>query len=354
MTMKAVRMASHGGLEVLHYGDYPIPEPRPNEVLVRVLATTVSRWDIKYRVGGSKFSLPGRKPFPLPMQPGRDAVGVVEAVGSEVKAFQSGDRVVGLVHPANPLSEMTIRGMSNLSSDIDYPGHTMFGGNAQYVVRPESYWLPLPVGVEPADAAAAMWSYATSLRILNDRLTARAGDSVLVVGGSGGMGSATLDLARAMNLQIIAVTRSASKVEFLKAQGAARVFVLPMSNLSESVRAAGGRLGVDAAIDYSGDPDMVRLGIDVLRPGGSLVVVAGEGSSDRLPLTAGDCVRLELNIRGSRASTLDDQRIVLELLAQRRIRPAIHAVMPMSEVRAAQELLESGAVTGRIVLNPWE
>lgn len=105
--------------------------------------------------------------------------------------------------------------------------------------------------------------------------------------------------------------------------------------------------------DYSGDPAMVRLCVDVLRPGGTLVTVAGEGSSDPLPITAADCVRLELNIRGVRASTLNDQRTVLELLAQDRIHPSIHAVMPLSEVRAAQQLLETGNLTGRIVLDPW-
>lgn len=351
--MKAVRLAWHGGLDVLHHGDQPMPEMGPQDVLVRVLATTVSRWDIKYRIGGAQFRLPGRKPFPLPMQPGRDAVGVVEAVGEQVRAFQAGDRVVGLVHPANPLSPLTIRGLGNLSTDIDYPGHTMFGGNAQFVARPESYWLPLPAGVAPEKAAAAMWSYATAHRILKDRLQVGVGDTVFVVGGSGGMGSATLDLARLMGVRVVAATRSQAKVDFLKACGAHHVVVLPVPDASSEIRVAGGTLGLDGAVDYSGDPAMVRLCVDVLRPGGTLVAVAGEGSSDPLPITAADCVRLELNIRGARASTLNDQRAVLELLAQDRIDPAIHAVMPLSEVRVAQQLLETGQVTGRIVLDPW-
>lgn len=110
---------------------------------------------------------------------------------------------------------------------------------------------------------------------------------------------------------------------------------------------------MDGAVDYNGDPSMVRLCVDVLRPGGTLVTVAGEGSSAPLPITAADCVRLELNIRGARGSTLNDQRSVLELLAQDRIHPAIHAVLPLSEVRAAQQRLETGDLTGRIVLDPW-
>lgn len=350
--MKAVRFSTFGDENVLEYGDYPSPAHGPGEVLVRVLATTVSRWDIKYRSGGV-VRLPGRKAFPLPMQPGRDAVGIVESVGPEVRHLKPGDPVVGLVHPANPLSSFTIRGLSNLSTDIDYPGHTMFGGNAQFVARPESYWLPLPEGVEPPKAAAAMWAYATSHRILTDRIAAQVGDSVFVVGGSGGMGSATLDLGRAMGVRMIAVTRSAAKTDFLRRCGASDVFVLGDGDPVVAVRKLSDDLGVDGAVDYSGDPRMIRLCVDVLRPGGTLVPVAGEEGKEPLPISAADCVRLELNIRSARASTLNDQRAVLALLAQRKIDPAIDAIEPMSMVRAAHARLAAGAVSGRIVLDPW-
>ena len=322
-------------------------------MLVRVLATTVSRWDVKIRSGEVRGGLPGRRAIPLPMQPGRDAVGVVEAVGEHVQRFRPGNRVAGLVHPANPHSPLTLRGLGNLSTDIDYPGHTMPGGNAQFVVRPESYWLPLPDSVTPANAAAALWSYATAHRVLMDRLGARLGDTILVVGASGGMGSATLDLARCMGVRVTAVTRSAAKVGFLSTQGATDVVVLHETDAAASIRGTAGPLGLDGAIDYSGDPAMLRLCIDVLRPGGTLVVLAGEGSAAPLPVTAADCIWLELNIRGARASTLSDQHAVLTLLAQQRITPAIGATLPMSEVAWAHRMLEAGEVLGRVVLDPW-
>jgi putative oxidoreductase len=350
--MKAVRMSRHGGTEVLDYGDYPLPSVGPYDVLVRVEATSVSGWDVKYRLG-SLPQLPGRKSYPLPMQPGRDAAGTVERVGEAVTRFASGDRVVGLVHPANPTSPLTIRGYSNLSTDIEYPGHSMFGGYAQYVARPESYWLPLPPHVPAAAAAAAMWSYATSHRVLRSRLEARLGDVVLVIGASGGMGSAALDLARAMGVRTIAVTRSAAKASFLLELGAAHVVVLGDDAAAE-VRSHGGPLGLDGAVDFSDDPAMVRFAVSTLRPGGTIVITAGERASEPLPITALDCIRLELNVRGVRASTLDDQRSVVDALAHGLIHPAIHATMPMSQAREAQALLEAGAVSGRIVLDPWQ
>lgn len=353
--MKAVRIEAHGGLDQLQYGDHPRPEPGPQDLLVRVMATTVSGWDVKYRRGEVGHGLPGRRRFPLPMQPGRDAAGVVEAVGAQVSGYRPGDAVVGLVHPANPVSSMTIRGLSNLSTDVDYPGHTMFGGNAQYVVRPASYWLPLTSEVSMTSAAAAMWAYASSHRILCDRLRARLGDAVLVVGASGGMGSATLDLARAMGLRVIATTRDAAKRDQLLQRGAHAVLVLDgTSDATAALRAHADALGLDGAIDYSGDPRMLQLCVQALRPGATLVLVAGEARPEPVPITAADFIRLELNVLGARASTLNDQRAVMALLAQGRITPAIHAVMPMSAVREAHALMESGTVSGRIVLDPWQ
>jgi NADPH:quinone reductase-like Zn-dependent oxidoreductase len=355
--MKAVRIFEHGGPDQLVFGDFPEPDVGPSDVLVRVLATSVSRWDLKYRAGAWRDSpmrgLPGRSMFPLPMQPGRDAIGVVVAVGSEVRAFQPGNRVAGLPHPANPMSPMSIRGLGNLSTKIESPGHTMFGGNAQFVARPESFWMPLPDNVDPRAAAASLWSYATSHRILSDRVGARLGDTIFVTGGSGGMGSATIDLARAMGVRVVTVTRNAVKVDFLRGLGASEVIVLPTT--ADAVRElTDDRLGVDAAIEFTGDPQLQRLCIDVLRTGGTIVPVAGDLTTESFPLTVQDCVRLELNLKGARGSTLNDQRIVLDLLARGAITPAVHAVLPLSEVREAHTMLEAGDVTGRIILDPWQ
>jgi NADPH:quinone reductase-like Zn-dependent oxidoreductase len=335
-TMKAIRLFAHGGVEQLVYGDFLLPEIGLTDVLVRVLATTVSRWDVKYRMGEGSRGM-----FKLPMQPGRDAAGIVEAVGSQVSAFKPGDRVVGLVHPVDRAGQSI------------YPGHNTFGGNAQFVARPEAQWLPLPESVEPAEAAAAMWSYATSHRILLDRLEARLGDTIFVVGGSGGMGSAILDLARVMGVRVIAVTRSARKVDFLRKLGANEVVVLPQEDAAASIRALAGPRGCDGAIDCSGDHAMMRLCVDILRRGGTFVPVAAEGPPAPMPITVADCTRLELNIRGARASMLEDQRAVVNLLAQRRILPAIDTIMPLSELRRAHQRLEGGEVSGRIVLDPW-
>jgi putative oxidoreductase len=354
--MKAVRIFACGDTSVLKYGDYPMPEVGPADLLVRVLATSVSRWDVLYRGGTWRKThkeYPGRRMFALPMQLGRDAVGVVEAAGTDVRQFKVGDHVVGLPHPENPNCPLAMRGFGNLSSGISYPGHSMFGGNAQYVARPEHYWMRLPERVAPETAAAAMWSYATSHRILADRLAARLNDVVLVTGTSGGMGSALVDLARLMGVRVIGVTRSAEKVEFLRGIGADHVIVGTDASAAEIKEITGG-LGVDGAVEFTGNPALAKLCIAAMRPGGTLVTAGADWSGEPFPIMDQDFVRLELTIRGVRGSTLDDQRIVLELLGRGLVKPAIFAVMPLSRVARAHEALEQSEVRGRIVLDPWK
>src|SRR5262249_42766760 len=127
-TMKAVRLFEFGGPEKLVYGDYSVPEGGPTDVLVKVLATSVSRWDIKHRTGevhqfygkstGHHGGIHGRT---MPMQLGRDAAGEVVAVGARVTTLVPGDRVLGMTNPENPLSLASIRGLGNLSGGIDLP-----------------------------------------------------------------------------------------------------------------------------------------------------------------------------------------------------------------------------------------
>jgi NADPH:quinone reductase-like Zn-dependent oxidoreductase len=199
--MKAVRLYEFGGPEKLVYGEHPMPEVGAGDVLVKVLATSVSRWDIKYRNGevhefygkatGHHSGIQGRRAFPMPMQLGRDVAGEVAAVGANVTTLKPGDRVLGMTNPENPLSLASIRGLGNLSGGVDLPGHTMFGGYAQFVARPQSYWIKVKGDLDLDQGAAAMWPCATAHRIVVSRLNLRPNDSVLVTGASGGMGTAT-------------------------------------------------------------------------------------------------------------------------------------------------------------------
>jgi putative oxidoreductase len=361
--MKAVRLFEFGGPEKLVYGDYPEPEMGPDDVLVKVIATSVSRWDIKYRTGevhhfygkatGHHGGIRGRKTFPMPMQLGRDVAGEVAAVGVQVDGCKPGDRVVGLVHPENPASVNTIRGLGNLSTGVDLPGHTMFGGYAQFVARPQSYWIKIGPSLAYDQAAAAMWACATAHHIVVGRLHTRMNDNVLIAGASGGMGTATLRLAQLAGATPIALTRSRAKVEALRRAGAAHVVINDDPNALPTIREITRGEGVDGAVEYTGATALMRLCIEAMRFGGTFCPVGGEMAE--IPLRVIDLIGRELNVHGVRASTRNDQRIVVELLESGRLSMPIHAVLPLSQAGEAHRLLQSGEnLVGRIVLHPWD
>jgi putative oxidoreductase len=362
-TMKAVRLFEFGGPDKLVYGDYPMPEVGPGDVLVKVLATSVSRWDIKYRSGevhefygkatGHHGGIHGRRAFPMPMQLGRDVAGEVAAVGENVTAFAPGDRVLGLTNPENPLSLATMRGLGNLSGGVDLPGHTMFGGYAQFVSRPESYWIKTRSDLDPDQGAAAMWPGATAHRIVATRLKLQINDTILITGASGGMGTATMRLAKLAGATVIATTRHGGKEKGLRREGADVVMVGSGEEIVKAIRDATRDEGVDAAVEYTGAPALMRLCIDALRLGGTFCPVGGELTA--LPLRVVDMVSKELNVHGIRGATRNDQRVVAELVERGRLRMPIHAVLPLSKAAEAHAMLENDTdVVGRIVLHPWD
>jgi len=344
-TMKAVRLFEFGGPDKLRYGDHPMPEVAPTDVLVKVLATSVSRWDIKYRTGevhefygkstGHHGGIHGRRAFPMPMP------------------LALGDRVLGMTNPENTLSLASIRGLGNLSGGIDLPGHTMFGGYAQFVSRPESYWIKVRPDLDLDQGAAAMWPCATAHRIITNRLAVRMNDNVLITGAAGGMGTATIALAKLAGTTVIATTRHPGKAASLERWGADIVVDSGGDDAVKAIRAATGGEGVDAAVEFTGVSELMRLCIDALRMGGTFCPVGGE--LREIPLRVVDMVSKELNVHGVRGATRNDQRVVAELLEKGRIRMPIHAVLPLAKAAEAHAMLEhSDDVVGRIVLHPWD
>jgi len=361
--MKAVHLFEFGGPERLKYADYPDPAVGPGDVLVKVIATSVSRWDIKYRNGevhhfygkatGHHGGIHGRPPFPMPMQLGRDVAGEVIAAGPQVAGFKPGDRVVGLVHPENPASVNAIRGLGNLSTGVDLPGHTMFGGYAQYVARPQTYWIKISPALGYDQAAAAMWACSTAHHIVATRLGVRMNDVVLITGASGGMGTATLQLVRLAGGTPIATTRSSRKAEALRRAGADFVVETGAPGIAAAIRDFTRGEGVDGAVEYTGATELMRLCIDAMRFGGTFCPVGGE--MNEVPIRVIDLISRELNVHGVRASTRNDQRIVVELLEKGLIKMPIHAVLPLSQVAEAHRMLDTSEdLLGRIVLHPWD
>ena len=230
--------------------------------------------------------------------------------------FKPGDRVIGVTHPEDPDSIETARGLGNLSRNLAIPGHQAFGSYAQYLVRDERMWLPLPDGVDFEQAGVALWPFSSSHRVVRDRLKVRPGDNVLITGASGGMGQATLQLAKLAGARVIATTRHEGKAATLRELGADAVVVTAdEEQATKDVSQLTGGEGVDHAVDYTGNPELLRWLTDVMRLGGTLVITSEQGR-EPLPFTAADLIRLELNLLGIRGARMNDMLTVLKLLGR--------------------------------------
>jgi NADPH:quinone reductase-like Zn-dependent oxidoreductase len=351
----AVRLFDYGGPDKLIFGEYDLPPLGTRDVLVKNFAGSVSRWDVKYRAGDlARYQLPGRAAFPLPQQLGREAAGEVIAIGNAVSRFKPGDRVIGVTHPENPDAAETARGLGNLSRNLAIPGHQAFGSYAQYLVREERMWLPLPDGVDYEQAGVALWPFSSSHRVVRDRLKVRLGDTVLIAGASGGMGQATMQLCKLAGARVIATTRHAGKAAMLRELGAdAAVVTAEAERARTDVLALTAGEGVDHAVDYTGSPELLRFLGSVTRLGGRLVVSSEQGR-EPMPFTAADMIRLELNLLGIRGARMNDMLTVLKLLGEHRINTRIAARFPLARVSEAHTLLEtSPELVGRIVVLPW-
>jgi len=351
----AVRLFEYGGPEKLIYAEYDLPPLGAHDILAKNFAGSVSRWDVKYRAGDlTRYQIPGRAAFPLPQQLGREAAGEVVAVGSTVSRFKPGDRVVGVTHPEDPNSIETARGLGNLSRNLAIPGHQAFGSYAQYLVRDEQMWLPLPDGVDYEQAGVALWPFSSSHRVVHDRLQVRLGDTVLITGASGGMGQATMQLCKLAGARVIATTRHANKAAVLRELGAdAAVITTDAESACAEVFSLTGGEGVDHAVDYTGSPDLLRFIGSVMRLGGSIVVTSEQGR-EPVPFLASDLIRLELNLLGIRGARMNDMVTVLRLLGEHRINTRIAARFQLARVGEAHELLvNSRDLVGRIVVLPW-
>jgi putative oxidoreductase len=202
-----------------------------------------------------------------------------------------------------------------------------------------------------------LWAFATAHRVVRDRLRVHPGDTVLINGASGGMGQATSQLAQLFGARVIATTRSEHKAALMRELGADQVVVTADLEQSRAeVAAFVGEDGLDHAVDYTSNHDLIRFAADALRRGGHLLLAANvQGNPrERLPLLASDFVGKELTVLGLTGSRPDDGRIALKLLGEGRIHTRIAARFPLSEAAKAHELLESGReVVGRVVLDPW-
>ncbi|HVB35408.1 MAG TPA: NADPH:quinone reductase [Patescibacteria group bacterium] len=320
--MKAIVVHEFGGPEVLKLEEIPTPRPAAGQVLVRIHATGVNPVDTYVRSGNY-----ANKP-PLPFTPGTDGAGIVEAVGEGVKKVKPGDRV--------------------------YTARTLSGAYAEYALTLERQANPLPENVTFAQGAGIWIPFGTAYYALHRSAAARAGESVLVHGASGGVGTAAVQIARAMGLTVFGTAGTDKGLELVKREGAHYVFDHTKAGYMEQILKATGGAGVNVILEMLANVNLTQ-DLRLLARYGRAVVI---GSRADATITPRDLMSRYASVHGMTLAAISEEtqeEIAAGLragLENGSLRPIVGKELPLVEApRAHKEIMENRAY-GKIVLIP--
>lgn len=321
--MKAIRIHQFGPSEdVLQYEDVPMPEPNAGEVLIKVEAASLNRADLGLRKGNYRIS-----PDQLPVIPGREFAGIVETVGAGVSEYRPGQRVVA------------------------YPS---LGGYAEYALAKASEIRSIPDAVTSSQAAALPTAFLTAWFGLKTDGNLKAGDWLLVQGGSSGVGTAAIQIAKHWGAKTIAATGSEEKAHRLRKLGAdVTIDVSQYDFLPEVMRVTGNR-GVDVVLEMIGG-EVYQKSLQALAPGGRLFSIGGAFGAipDPPPALSEGRKATRFSITNYLKANPDNFKQldeILKLVAEKKFQVVIGKTFPLAETRAAQRYLEGREHFGKVVL----
>ena len=326
-TMNCIEIVEPGGPEVLKPTRRPVPKPAAGEVLIRIRAAGVNRPDVSQRIG--RYAPPPG----VTDIPGLEVAGEVAALGTDVKAWKVGDTLCALVAG---------------------------GGYAEYVTAPALQCLPIPGKLGMVEAAALPETFFTVWSNLYDRAHLEAGETLLVHGGSSGIGTTAIQLAAKRGARVIATAGSAEKCRVCEELGAERAVNYKDEDFVEAVKEFTGGRGVDVVLDMVGG-DYIPRNIKAMAIDGRHVSIAFLGGSTaevnfmpmmlkRLTLTGATLRPQSVERKGEIARALHEH--AWPLIAKGEIKPVIHSTFPLAEAAEAHRLMESSRHIGKIVLIP--
>ena len=321
--MKAIRIHKFGDSEdVLQYEDVPVPEPKAGEVLIKVEAASLNRADIGLRKGTYRLSADA-----LPVIPGREFAGPIAKLGPGVSGFQPGQRIVG------------------------YPS---LGGYAEYAVAKISEVRPIPDGVTSAQAAAAPTTFLTAWFGLKTDGDLKAGEWLLVQGGSSGVGVAAIQIAKHIGAKVIATSGSEEKCRKLRQLGAEVTIDVSANDFAAEVMRVTSNRGVDVVLEMIGG-EVFQKSLQVLAPKGRLVSIGGAFGSlpDPMPTLSEGRKASRFSITNYLKAKPDDFKqldTILQLVAEKKFDVGIGKSFPLAETRAAQRYLQGRDHFGKVML----
>jgi len=341
--MKTVLFRRHGGPDVLEYTDFPAPEPKAGEALVRLHAAALNRMDVMVRNGW-----PGLK-LELPHINGADGAGEISALGEGVTEFKIGDKVVINANLGCGQCEFCREGRDNLCKDWHLLGETVRGTYAEYIALPVRQLYKLPEGFDYHKAAAAALVYQTAWHSLVKRGGLRAGETLLIVGAGGGVNTASVQIGKYIGAQVIVVGSDAKKLEKSAALGADILIDRSKEeDWAKSVYLATNKRGADVIVDNVGTT--FPLSFRAARKGGRILTVGNSGGP-KFEIDNRYIFAKHLSLIGSTMSSLADFAEVMDLIVTGKLKPVIDSTFDLKDAASAQERLWAGENFGKITLN---
>ncbi len=341
--MKAILFQEHGGSDVLQYADFPTPQPKPGEALVRLKAAALNRVDVFVRNGWAGLKLE------LPHIPGADGAGEVTALGVGVSDIKVGDRVVINANVGCGECDACKIGKDNLCKSWHLLGETIRGTYCEYICVPARQLHIVPNGVDLHQAAAAALVYQTAWHSMVTRGGVKAGETVAIVGAGGGVNSASIQIAKYLGAKVIVIGSNAEKLKQAEAIGADILIDRSKeADWSKAVFIATHKQGVNVVVDNVGTT--FPMSLRALGKGGRLLTVGNSGAP-KFEIDNRFIFAKHLSILGSTMSTIAEFREVMDLVFAGKLKPILDKTFPLKEAAVAQERLERGENFGKITLD---
>ena len=340
--MKAVRFHQFGGPEVLQYEDVPDPQARKDQVLVRVRACSLNHLDLWVRKG-----LPGVK---LPHIPGSDVAGEVVETGEYVTDINAGKRViVAPMHFCGRCAKC-LAGQQNQCREFTVLGNAVDGGDCELIAVPAMNIIPIPDSLDFNQAASVPLVFVTAWHMLVGLAGVRPGQTVLVLGGSSGVGIAAIQIAKLFHCRVITTAGTDVKLEKAHGLGADHGINHYQQKISEEVRKITNREGVDIVVEHVGAATWDES-LRSLKTGGTLVTCGATTGPD-VKIDLRHLFARQLRLLGSYMGTMVELNEVLGHVFAGRLKPVLDRTFPLSDIRAAHEYLEKSQMFGKVVVNP--
>lgn len=346
--MKATLFHKHGGPEVLEYTDFPTPELKTGEALIRLHAAALNRMDVLVRNGWQGLKLE------LPHINGADGAGEITAFGtgsekSEIGELEIGDRVIINANLGCGKCEFCKSGRDNMCVKWHLLGETVRGTYAQYICLPVRQLYKLPNDYDYHQAVSAALVYQTAWHSLVKRGEAKAGETVAIVGAGGGVNSASIQVAKYLGMKVVVIGSNREKLNRAEALGADILIDRSKEeDWSKVVYLATNKQGVDVVVDNVGTT--FPLSLRALKKGGRLLTVGNSGGA-RFEIDNRYVFAKHLSIIGSTMSTLADFAEVMDLVVAGKLKPIHDKTFPLQDAASAQEHLWRGDNFGKVTLD---